>query len=141
MPKADVVREFYTALHDHDWERLAATMTDDVVRIGMQDTEADTCRGKARYLEFVQSVIGRFDHHTMKIVQVFYSADGLHASAETIEEIRPPGGEMTTFHCLKAIEINEAGLITSFNLFQKAPAVPPPPWITVAAIESGLSAE
>jgi hypothetical protein len=134
MASPDVVRDFYVALNDHDWERLAATMADDVVRIGFNQQD-DTCRGKERYMEFVKAVIGRFEFHEMKILNIFYSADRRRAAAETVETIQPPGGEKTVLHCLKWIEINEQGLITSFNFFQKAPSNAPPDWIKVGAIE------
>jgi hypothetical protein len=132
----DVVADFYTAIDQHDWNTLASTLADNVVRVGMQGNEEDTCRGKERYLQYVDEVIGKFEYHDMKIIRIFYSSDRRLASAETVETLQAPGCERTSLHCLKAIELNDEGLITKFDLFWKTPSVLPPTWITVDAIEA-----
>ena len=134
--QGDVVADFYTALHAHDWDRLAATMSDDVVRIGVRDNEADTCRGKDRYVEYVKSVIGRFERHAMQVQRIIYSPDGKFATAETLETIQPPGGGPIYLHNLKLIVIDDAGLIKRFDQFWKIPPTMPPDWITVEAVEA-----
>ena len=53
MAADDVIARFWKGIDSHDWDLVASTLADDFVRIGMRDDEADTCRGKARYLDFV----------------------------------------------------------------------------------------
>ena len=61
MPEADVVARFWRGVDEHDWDLIASTISEDFERHGMFGTEADTCRGKKSYLQFVSKVIGRLD--------------------------------------------------------------------------------
>lgn len=131
----DVVTEYYASLHAHEWERFAATLSDDVVRVGFRDNEADTCVGRDRYVEYVKSVIGKFENHAMEITTVFYSPDGRSAAAETVESFDAPGVAGITLHCFKKHEIDADGLISRIDQFWKLPPVAPPSWITIEAIE------
>src|SRR5436309_12225080 len=117
----DVVSRFWTALDQHDWPALEATLAEDFVRIGMRDNDEDTCRGRDNYLRFVTGVIGQFDHHDLKTLRVFYSADGRLAVSETIETISPPGEPKLAMRVTNVHEINEAGLIAKLDIYWKTP--------------------
>jgi len=133
----DVIARFWKGIDTHDWELVASTLADDFVRIGMRDDEADTCRGKARYLEFVSGVIGRFDHHDLAARKIFRSEDGRRAVAECIETIRPPGEAELVMHFVNIMEIDADGLISKLDIYWKTPPRMPPAWITPKAILGG----
>ena len=136
MPEEDVVAKFWRGVDEHDWDLIASTITDDFERHGMFGTEADTCRGKKKYLEFVSKVIGRMDHHDLKARKIFRSADGRKSVAECIETIRPPGEEALRMHFINILDIDENGLISRLDIFWKTPPRPLPDWITPEAILS-----
>lgn len=137
MAADDVITRFWRGIDSHDWDLVASTLADDFVRIGMRDDEADTCRGKARYLEFVSGVIGRFDHHELKARKIFRSEDGRRAVAECIETIRPPGEPELVMHFVNILEIDADGLISKLDIYWKTPPRMPPAWITPKAILGG----
>jgi hypothetical protein len=136
----DPVATFWKAVDIHDWDLLASVISDDFVRIGMNDDEADTCRGKERYLAFVAGVIGKFEHHDLKTTRVFYSADRRLAISEAIETIRPPGEEPNSMKFVNLHELNEDGLITKLDIYWKTPKRMPPEWIEVDTVlkDAGL---
>jgi hypothetical protein len=137
VAKDDVVARFWRGIDTHDWKLVASTLADDFVRIGMRDDEDDTCRGKAKYLDFLAGVIGRFDHHEIEARKVFRSADGRKAVAECIEKIRPPGESELVMHFINVMEIDADGLISKLDIYWKTPPRMPPAWITPKAILSG----
>ena len=133
----DVVTEYYEAVHDHDWAKLASTLSDDVVRMGVRsDFDDDTVRGKEPYLRFVETIISSFEYHTMEIVGVFYSADARFACAQTVETLQEPGAERMRLHCLKWHELDGDGLIVKIDQYRKGSLEPTPSSITVGAVAS-----
>jgi hypothetical protein len=134
MADEDVVARFWRGVDEHDWDLIAETISEDFERHGMYGTEADTCRGKTRYLEFVSKVIGRMDHHDLKARKIFRSADGRKSVAECIETIRPPGEEPLVMHFINILDIDDDGLISKLDIFWKTPPRELPEWITPKAI-------
>jgi hypothetical protein len=131
----DTVAEYYEAVHEHDWVKLASTLAEDVVRIGiLSDYEDDISRGKQPYLTFASTVIESFEYHTMEINRIFYSADRRLACAETTETIQVPAGERLTLHCLKTIELDDDELIVRIDQFRKMSKVATPSSISVGAV-------
>ncbi len=136
MPDEDVVARFWRGIDEHNWDLIASTISDDFERHGMFGTAADTCRGKASYLEFVSKVIGRMDHHDLKARKIFRSEDGRKAVAECIETIRPPGEEALRIHFINILDLDENGLISRLDIFWKTPPRPLPDWILPEVILS-----
>jgi ketosteroid isomerase-like protein len=135
----DVIREYYEAVHEHDWEKLASTLAEDVVRTGfMADFAEDTAKGKGPYLDFCRTVIESFQYHAMEIRRIFYSDDRRQACAETEETIQKPGEERFTLHCLKVHDIDEDGLITGIDQYRKASSGQVPITLSVRAVMAGL---
>jgi hypothetical protein len=134
MGNDDAVTRFWRGVDQHDWDLVESTLAEDVVRIGMQDNEADTSRGKAEYMKFVRGVIGRFEHHDLKMVSNFRSADGRYAVSECIETIQPPGEPRLSMRFINILELNDQGLIRKLDIFWKTPPRMPPAWITPEAI-------
>jgi hypothetical protein len=132
----DTVTEYYEAVDQHDWKKLAAVLADDVERIGfMSAIEDDISRGKEPYVAFVSKVIGSFYFHEMKIDRIFYSEDRRLACAETTETIQQaPDSERLVLHCLKTIELDENELIVRIDQFRKASDTPTPTSITVGEV-------
>jgi hypothetical protein len=130
----DAVTRFWRGIDTHDWELVASAITDDFERCGMHGTEADTCRGKANYLAFVENVIGRMEHHDLAARKTFWSADGSQAVSDCIETIRPPGEAELVMHFINIMEINEDGLLRRLDIYWKTPPRMPPEWITPEAI-------
>jgi hypothetical protein len=130
----DVVSDFWQAVDSHDWDLLATTISDDFVRIGMKDTEEDTCRGKESYLEFVSKVTGKMDFHELRNTGIFYSQDRRHAVAECIETIRPPGEDVLVMKFMNLHDLNEDGLISKLDIYWKTQVTMPPDWIEVDAV-------
>lgn len=134
----DVIREYYEAVHEHDWEKLASTLAENVVRTGfMADFAEDTAKGKGPYIEFCRTVIGSFEYHAMEIRRIFYSGDWRQACAETEETIQKPGGERFTLHCLKVHDIDEDGLISGIDQYRKASQAQAPIALSVGAVMPG----
>jgi hypothetical protein len=129
-----VVRQFWEGIDTHDWDKVAAAISPDFVRIGMKDTEADTCRGKDDYLRFVRGVIGRFEHHRLESRSGFVTDDGRRVFHEAIETVQPPGSEPITMRFLNMMELGADGLICKLDIFWKTPPTMPPDWIEVDTI-------
>lgn len=132
----EAVHQFWKGVATHDWNLIRDSISPDFVRIGMQDNEADTCRGRDDYVTFAQSVIGRFDHHSLETVSAFASADGRHVTHEAIETIQPPGQEPIVMRFANVMELDENGLITKLDIFWKTPPTMPPSWIAVDTVLS-----
>lgn len=130
----EVVNRFWRAVDAHDWDLIATTLAPDFVRVGMADTEADTCRGKENYLRFVRGVISRFEYHRLESRSGYVSADGRRITHEAIETIQPPGGERLVMRFVNLMELNDDGLISRLDIFWKTPPAMPPEWIKVETI-------
>jgi hypothetical protein len=136
----DVVTEYYEAVNDHDWLKLASTLSEHVVRIGIRsDFDDDTVRGRDLYMQFCESILSSFEYHTMEIIAVFYSPDARFACAETVETLQELGKERMRLHCLKSHEIDENGLIVRIDQYRKASPEVTPASITVGAVLSDCS--
>jgi hypothetical protein len=130
----DVVADFWRAVDIHDWDLLASTIAEDFVRIGMNADEADTCRGKENYLQFVASVTGKMDHHDLKTTRIFYAEGRRQAIAECVETIKPPGEEPLVMDFVNLHELNEDGLISTLDIYWKTQKRLPPDWIAVESV-------
>ena len=130
----DVVTKFWRAIDTHDWDLLGSTLSDDIVRIGMRNDEADTSRGRDNYLHFARTVTGKMDHHSLKMDRCFWSADGRTAVAHCTETIRPPGEPELVMSFVNVMEIDDDGLISQLDIYWKTPPRMPPEWITPEAL-------
>ena len=66
----------------HDWEAMAACVTDDIVRVG---PFGDEYRGKDEYVAFISDLMPQLGGYAMKVDRVVY-ADGV-AVAELTETV------------------------------------------------------
>lgn len=132
MPRSVV--QFWEGVDSHDWDKVRTAITPDFVRVGMKDSEADTCRGAENYIRFLQGVIGRFERHSLESRSGYVSADGRHVTHEAIEIIQPPGSEPIRMRFLNVMELDANGLIRRLDIFWKTPPTMPPDWIEVGAV-------
>ncbi len=133
----EVVTNFWRGVDTHDWDLVASTLAPDFVRIGMQDNEADTCRGRDDYLRFLAGVIGRFEAHRLESRAGYVSADGRRVTHEATETIQPPGSGPIVMRFANLMEIDDDGLICRLDIYWKTPPTMPPDWITVDTILAG----
>lgn len=130
----DVVTRFWTAIHTHDWDEIAAVISPDFVRVGMRDNDEDTCRGREAYLAFLAGVIGQMDHHELRTLRIFWSEDRRIAVSETIETIWADGQPSLAMRFANVQEIDENGLIARLDIYWKSPPRQPPEWTTVESV-------
>jgi len=132
MAERDVVADFWRAVDTHDWDLLASAITDDFVRIRMDPD--DVCRGKAAYLQFVSSVTGKMERHTLETKRIFYSEDRRWAVAECQETIEPPGEDPLVMDFVNLHELDDHGRIASLDIYWKTQRRMPPDWTAVATV-------
>jgi SnoaL-like domain len=135
----DTIAEYYEAVHEHDWVKLASTLAEGVVRIGvLSEYEDDVAQGKQAYMRFCVSIIESLEYHTMEIKEIFYSGDRRYACAETVETIQLPGSNRIKLHCLKLHELDEGGLIVKIDQYRKSSPVATPTTISVGTVMADL---
>jgi hypothetical protein len=135
LPEA--VLRFQEGGSAQDWDLMASAISDDFVRIGLRDDEADTCRGKEAFLRFVDEVVDKFEHWCLKVQSGSVSTDGRQAAWEAIETIQPPGEPPLVMRLLMVAELNYDGLICKLDIFCKTPPRTPPSWIAVESVLAG----
>jgi hypothetical protein len=130
----DAVLRFWEGGETQNWSLVASAISDDFVRIGMGDDEADTCRGKEAFLRFAHDVIGKFEHWSLKAQTGFVSIDGGKVAWEAIETIQPPGEAPLVMRLFMVAELNDDGLIAKLDIFWKTPSRMPPSWIAAESV-------
>jgi ketosteroid isomerase-like protein len=84
-----VVERYLDSIIGHDWDALAACLTDDgFVRVGPY---GDEYRDKAEYVAFIADLMPRLPGYEMRVDRVTYSADGALAVAELSETVEVDG--------------------------------------------------
>jgi len=86
---AGVVERYLDAIIDHDWDALAACLSDDgFTRVGpWGDEYAD----KAEYVAFIADLMPKLPGYEMRVDRVTYSADGRLAAVELTETVEVEG--------------------------------------------------
>ena len=87
-----VVERYLDCIRGHDWDGLAACLTDDVERVG---PFGDTYRGPA-YLEFIRNLMPTLPGYAMDVERVLYTAEGRTATAELSETVTVDGAPRVT---------------------------------------------
>jgi len=85
---AGVVERYLQAVVAHDWEDLAACLTEDVVRVG---PFGDTYTPRGPYVEFLSGLMPTLAGYSMKVDRVVYLGSlALAQLSETVEVDRTP---------------------------------------------------
>jgi hypothetical protein len=77
-----VVERFLDRMVAHDWDAMAACVTDDVLRVG---PFCDEYRGKSEYVAFISELMPQLGGYAMKVDRVVYA--GPVAVAELTESV------------------------------------------------------
>jgi ketosteroid isomerase-like protein len=89
-----VVERYLDAIISHDWDALAACLSDDgFVRVGPW---GDEYPGKLQYVAFIADLMPRLPGYEMRIDRVTYSGDGRIAVVELSETVEVDGKPQRT---------------------------------------------
>jgi ketosteroid isomerase-like protein len=110
-----VVEGYLDAVARHDWDRLRAAVTEDVVRIG---PFGDTYTGRDTYVEFLSNLMPTLPGYSMDVARVTYLEGGRRAVAELSETVSVDGSPLVTPEAL-LFDLDEAGLITRVEIFTR----------------------
>src|SRR3954451_4957250 len=88
-----VVERYLTAVAGQDWEVVAASVTDDIVRIG---PFGDVYTGRDAYVEFLSALMPTLPGYSMDIARVTYVDDGARAICELSETVESDASPRVT---------------------------------------------
>jgi len=119
---AGVVERYLDAIIGHDWDALAACLSDDgFTRVGpWGDEYAD----KGRYLAFIAELMPRLPGYEMRVDRVTYSGDGRLAVVELTETVDVDGSRHPTPEAL-VFDLDAAGRIVRIQVFIQTLGVEP----------------
>jgi hypothetical protein len=110
-----VVERYLAAVAGQDWETFAATMTDDIVRIG---PFGDVYRGRDVYLEFLSALMPVLQGYSMDIARVTYFDNDTRAVAELSETVEVEGAPLVTPEAL-LFDLTPDGLVQRVEIFTR----------------------
>lgn len=119
--KRDIVRAHLDALCRSDLAAFAATMADNMVRIGSSVDRAHDYHSKDRYMDYVRACWAGLATYRNEVHDVLYSADGRRAYAQVTEWITfdDSKDDFIVEFC-GAFEIDANGLICRHSLYYKS---------------------
>lgn len=117
----EAVERYLDNLGRNDWEGLAATLSDDVVRDG---PFCDVVHGKQPYVGFLQGIVPALAGYTLKVDRISQAAEGV-AFVE-LSETFDVNGTMTQYPECLLFETGDDGLINKVSVFMKTPGAEAP---------------
>ena len=118
----NAIEEYLAAMGEQDWERLAATITEDgLVRDG---PFADVITGKGPYVEFLRGIISTLPHYRLHVRRV--SPCGDHRFVAELNEVFDIDGVETDHPEVCLFETDEAAKIRFVSVFLKHPGASGP---------------
>jgi hypothetical protein len=122
---AGVVERYLDAIKGHDWDALAACLSDDgFSRVGpWGDEYAD----KSEYVAFISDLMPRLPGYEMRVDRVIYSGDGRLAVTELTETVDVEGRRHPTPEAL-VFDIDRDGAhgrIRRIQVFIQTPGAEP----------------
>ena len=107
----EIVERFLDRMVAHDWDGMAACITDDVERTG---PFCDVYRGKQDYVAFISGLLPSLPGYAMKVDRVVYAGKVAMAElTETVDGTDTP--ESLVF------DLNEDGLIARISIYIQRP--------------------
>lgn len=134
MTDIGIVRQFWHAIDQQDWESLSSCLAENFTRIGMSGEEADTFRGRDSYVSFASEAISKIGEYQHEVIDLFYAPDGRSACAKTRETIVNIGQDPVVFDLLNLFKIDEYSKIVSLSLYWKTPTKIPDSWRAVDGV-------
>jgi uncharacterized protein (TIGR02246 family) len=110
-----VVERYLAAVAGQDWETFAATMTDDIVRIG---PFGDVYSGRDAYIEYLSGLMPNLPGYSMDITRVTYIDNGARAVAELSETVEVDGSPLVTPEAL-LFDLTPGGLVQRVEIFTR----------------------
>jgi limonene-1,2-epoxide hydrolase len=115
------VDQFVEALGRHDWESLAATLSEGVVRDG---PFSDAIEGRDGYVDFLRRVLSTLEHYDLKVQRISSGGEG-RFYAEVLESFDAEGAR-SEYPEILLFQVDSAGLINFVSVFMKTPGATPP---------------
>ena len=113
-----MVERFLAAMAGHDWDAMAACVSEDVERVGPY---GDTYRGRAAYVAFLADLMPGLPGYHMDVSRVLATADGWGAVAELSETVEVGGSPLETPEGL-IFDLDAEGLIRRIAVYiQRTP--------------------
>jgi hypothetical protein len=109
------VERYLGAVAGQDWETFAATITDDIVRIG---PFGDVYSGRDSYVEFLSALMPNLPGYSMDVARVSYLDDGARAVAELSETVEVDGSPLVTPEAL-LFDLTPEGLVKRVEIFTR----------------------
>ena len=110
-----VVERYLAAVAGQDWETFAATMTDDIVRIG---PFGDVYSGRDSYIEYLSGLMPNLPGYSMDITRVTYIDNGARAVAELSETVEVDGSPLVTPEAL-LFDLTSDALVKRVEIFTR----------------------
>jgi hypothetical protein len=120
---SDAVQRFIDCLSAQDWDGFAATMTEDVERLGPY---GDVVSPRAKYVAFLQSVVPKHPNYGLAARRLTRSPDQRVAVAEVTETLTV-GGAPVSYPEVLVFDVGDAGLITRVAVYTMRPDPQPRP--------------
>lgn len=111
-----VVERYLKCLGRQDWQGLAETLSEDVVRDG---PFGDVVRGRDAYVEFLRGIVPQLVGYTLTVARVSPASDRV-AYVELSETFDVEGTRTEYPECL-LYETGTNGLINRVSVFMKTP--------------------
>ena len=112
MTQVSVVEQFLTTMVAHDWDAMAACLTEDVVRVGPY---LDTFAGRDEYVGYIATMLPTLPGYSMEISRVVEAGSIVTAQlAETVDD--PSGKALRTPEAL-VFDLAPDGRIARIEVF------------------------
>ena len=110
-----MVERYLGAVAGQDWATFAATITDDLVRIG---PFGDVYTGRDAYVQFLSALMPNLPGYSMDVARVTYLDDGARAVAELSETVEVDGAPLVTPEAL-LFDLTPDGLVKRVEIFTR----------------------
>jgi ketosteroid isomerase-like protein len=115
MPEPGVIERYLDAIVAHDWDALAACVTEDVVRVG---PFGDEYRTRPEYVRFLADLMPTLAGYSMEVHRVAYAGGvGVVELSETVEV---DGSPVRTAEGL-VFDLDADGLIRRVAIYLRTP--------------------
>jgi hypothetical protein len=118
----DAVDRYLTCMAAHDWDGLAATITDG--GLTREGPFGDRIEGKQRYVDFLRGVIPSLHGYQLKVQRVSHVSD--RVSYVELSETFEVDGVLTEYPECILFERGDDGLISHVSVFVKQPGADAP---------------
>lgn len=110
----DALGEYFDAMRNHHWERLARCLSSDVRRVGPY---LDVVEGREAYVDFLAKVLPTLPNYSLSIssIDTFGTASAVVRLTETLDV----GGVSTQFPEVLLFEFDDDGRIRAVDVYVK----------------------